>query len=1153
MSCRLVLFLIAILSFSALAETTIKIPLMQEPILKITSTDERVTYIDEAIDMPWRSQEHLSYLGVPHDQDYSLTVYDNSGKMSVWRIDAEQDIVLEFAPGESPKHFTYLPILMGGTVNVIDVETDEVIYTTKTQNDGSWQFEYTGDISDLPEYVLIDMVGGLAMGKPRDPTNKMMAYVQSSDLYAGSITTSIYTTASYMSIAEDKEHLIAEEFMEYYLLNNKMLTATGLKINSAPEKALYLREVGAAVGNQYLHPASEFTSPSFTEDGNSMWDAMSFMREEEQRDAFAYYFAQINGWGHAPEKRTINIQFLVVGDGNILIDGVPIKLTEIENGSGVFQSDVHIFDRYGIPLIEALPVDYASELKYWEGCVDEFADICAPSDDVGSVIVATFGSKTFKNENVYIYDRSGDHWLFSDDRVYFSPDTDSSVAKIELTYLSPGSETGAAHYLTLDQKSWFKILEKHTPSIDQENDISQYYLVGEWTTQDPRGQNLSKQIFKVTNKDKWVQLMGNNVPYQPGYIVGITPEDGGSPRRGFYASPDSSSTELVFYDELNFTANSLSLMRAASNTDICNEFKYTNDKNFGVITIDGSVSVRACAPSKQENEEIVTRQDLPFGRGLIKNRKTFNQSLTIEGVGSVVLQNSVGISPYAKGTIEGFITLGVKGEVVSHYIEDQDGDLLNIPWISIEKSDFTPDLSSLSGATSIEAGVGAQIRLNSKYGIGGNLGFQVKGVVKLINFSSLQDYQLCDTETPTIDVTAYAVGGMFFKNGSRTYEPKALRPLKDTTSYELPGLAYNPGVSVQDCLNPKVEISDVSNGIVYTVGNDQPTSATITLSNPSHIDAKFTFVKRSQNQGLVTMNKEAFVPAGESVSISIIGNPEIMKTAKPMEHKVIVEAYVEFGDGMGAYGRKSLGNVSIPVQINVKNAPNAFTFYDGANIRYQGNGRFLFLGGYKTNHYSSDLELKKVYATRFSEKLGTPVSPSEVEIALVNKDNQILATKTYSYFRYSDRIIQTEYFKLIMYMPSLGEFLELPSYQGKTNVNLWSRVPTSRQSYYSLIQECSCTNTNRATGEVSQEAFTEIFTQRTHDNQVVFKERHCGLIARAGGSMYVRHIKYNGVDYVGGAGGMLAGRTLIVSDESYNSDTRQACTNKQTVRNVANQ
>tara|TARA_B100000508_G_scaffold130224_1_gene117208 strand:+ start:43284 stop:46760 length:3477 start_codon:yes stop_codon:yes gene_type:complete len=1067
MSCRLVLFLIAILSFSAFAETTIKIPLMQDPILKITSTDESVTYIDEAIDMPWRSQEHLSYLGVPHDQDYSLTVYDNSGKMSVWRIDAEQDIVLEFAPGESPKHFTYLPILMGGTVNVIDVETDEVIYTTKTKNDGSWQFEYTGNIADLPEYVLIDMVGGLAMGKPRDPSNKMMAYVQSIDLYAGSITTSIFTTAAYMSISEDKHHLIHEEFIDYYHLNNSKLISFGFETNIPHEKAIYFRQAGVAVGNDYINSASEFIAPSFNEFNESMWDAMSNMSNKEQRDAFSGYFSTLNGWGRAEEKRTFRTTFTTIGEGSIKIDGNDVDLIDVSNGQGLYRSKEYVFDKENPPIINYEDNSYSS-FQHWNGCMETHNKSCTPINDSGGNITAVFSKKSKSVNSTLIRKEYLEDFLsITNERLSFAGNTEITTANAYLKQLSVATDLSTTYY-TFDNEKWFSVTSKNIPTEETEkSDISYYYADIVWTYENPKGQHYDEHTENKTNLDLWIQLMGEDEPYQGGYVIDIgelQPNDDGYIARGFVTNERSESTDLEFVKIKSiYPSETLSNLRLAT-PSLCADKRYTKTKASGKSSLDGSVSARVCDPILT-HEEV---KNVQYGVVSYKIHKLdVGGKLILNGTGGgeiVIPKKLVDASPFVRAemSLDNF-TLDSDFTI---FIETFTIGPINItpPIFSSRKNKFITDVASVSGTGYLSLGLTAGVGVDPVAYLSARIGLSATGKIKQMNIKDLDSWRACGQ----YDDIVIEFGGELFAEGALVlggdnHNIKLTAPSPYTKVTQITA-SENQEMSASECLNPSLNVTELQNSISYVKGSTElPTSAQLTIKNDSKFKAKVSlrFADKLRTSKLIHISDSTLdLGPGESRVIVVTGKPEMMETAKVGSHSTTIDIYSSFGKGFGPHAERYISSVSVGIQIQPVGSKNYQVVKLGYRpyVTYEKRGVFYFRGVNAGKGYPiTSSEIKRSSAKVFSDRIGRVVNPDEIELSLLDHHGNVLLTEAGRKFKVTGRH-ENRRFYLYAHMPEDG-----PLSDASLGISSPAGSAGGSKGHVSYIGDCSCTDAE--TGE----------------------------------------------------------------------------------------
>tara|TARA_Y100001956_G_scaffold67202_1_gene69066 strand:+ start:1315 stop:4761 length:3447 start_codon:yes stop_codon:yes gene_type:complete len=1005
MSCRLVLFLIAILSFSVLAETTIKIPLMLDPILKITSTDESVTYIDEAIDMPWRSQEHLSYLGVPHDQDYSLTVYDNSGKMSVWRIDAEQDIVLEFAPGESPKHFTYLPILMGGTVNVIDVETDEVIYTTKTQNDGSWQFEYTGNIADLPEYVLIDMVGGLAMGKPRDPSNKMMAYVQSSDLFTGSVTTSIFTTAAYMSIAEDKHHLIHEEFIDYYHKNTISLVKTTLETVVEPKRALYWRPSGVGVGNEYVNPASEFLNASLDEYGSTMWDTMSLMGDTEQRNALHYYFNQLDGWGLAEEKRTYRVKFKVFGEGSVLVNGVEVALKQ-ESPQDPFYSSQEIFlDLSKNPTIEAqdqLPYRFAS----WEGCFESDRRMCSPKARSGSVII-------LYTQNPYISDEAPKPMLVinepfilkSGGRLYFTQDTDVRLAESYLKTLYTN------YWYSLNGKDWFEIIEISNPDSNHTNvTIDEYYAtISGMQYTNPQDGYFGSKTYK-TNIDIWNEWMGDTYPYEKGVVIDVTPP-GSKEKFGFFTSENPLSNELSFgtyqVEEL-----SLSLSFRSADPVGCTTEKLSNPKK----TTSKNVGVKFCSPGITKLPIVERYTNTLLGKAITRTYSYqvstgFSMPSGVEANIQIPPLHFAYLTPYLKfgGT---FDLISLSGSAKLSY------STLESEYVPVEKT-FSAGISDFSGnfhmggaqhvAGYLEVGMGARVQFSPLLTGEANIG--IKGIAskKVQNLDNDSKYFACMQYADSyLEIRNDFIIEAGINAGPFSLSEVASWLIDDYRQY--PDEPKNPDISVNECLRATVSADIVGGVMEYTRYSDEAKPSVIKLENKSPFDAKVNIYPASQTHAKYLK----FVPSltmkpneVKEIPVSLITR-NIDNHLDNGIHTMKINVDAEFHKGFGTHAMQQADVTSLTLDVFPPLESDDFkkrVFTLSPSVQYLGYGQFKFTR-VKTNSSaiaSHNIDVQNYISHQYKNYYNRDVDPADIAIALINTDTgKVVATQIGETFNLSN-------------------------------------------------------------------------------------------------------------------------------------------------------
>ena len=178
-------------------------PPTDNPRVKIESLDKSTLFYDEQVVLPWSFIEHAGLYNMPRD-GHLLTIYGDAHYEQTYIIQAEQDYEVEIR-SSSNIHNTYLPFMMQSDVVIKDHRTDEIIYQTKTDSNGSWRFGYTKDYSNLPEFVLIEVRNGRAMGYPRKGDNRMVALVETQDLLVGSVTVSLYTTAAYLALEQHKD------------------------------------------------------------------------------------------------------------------------------------------------------------------------------------------------------------------------------------------------------------------------------------------------------------------------------------------------------------------------------------------------------------------------------------------------------------------------------------------------------------------------------------------------------------------------------------------------------------------------------------------------------------------------------------------------------------------------------------------------------------------------------------------------------------------------------------------------------------------------------------------------------------------------------------------------------------------------------------
>ena len=1044
----LILLLLAATSFTSLAFTKIHMPPTDNPRVKIESLDKSTLFYDEQVVLPWSFIEHAGLYNMPRD-GHLLTIYGDAHYEQTYIIQAEQDYEVEIR-SSSNIHNTYLPFMMQSDVVIKDHRTDEIIYQTKTDSNGSWRFGYTKDYSNLPEFVLIEVRNGRAMGYPRKGDNRMVALVETQDLLVGSVTVSLYTTAAYLALEQHKDQLLAEEFYELHEQNMMALTASGYQSPLPGGKALYLREPGMKASD-FVYPTSIFAEPVLP-NGYSLWEAFWLMEADEQKEALSYYFAKLNGWGSLPSSiRSSSLSFRVFGEGQILVDGQPIEMKPKIDEFSIYESNTLIVDRLSPPAI-TFEEKEGGAFEKWIGCSSEFGGSCKPAIDSGGVIYALFS-----DTNANLDDNSKGSFSDSmvdivENKLVFKPDVAVGIARIYL------NELDIERHYTMRGTDWYRITDINIPTEDDPDKdlLSSYYALVEELAPDSSQSSFTSTSGYVTNQQYWDEMTDKKLLYKPNVALEIEKEGVALDSRiAFISSEDPNSTELRFgtiVEQYSESPGAVSQQGFSLSDESCVKVAFGGSKEEGYNTNLGAVVVKVCGIRVVKIKEDTDTSW--WGAVKITSRHyDLGTKINIEGSSGFELSvtdllSGIYISPYLSGEAIGAIGFKMAGTGIVRTISVFGVLRPDLTQVNVRNGALSVIPSELKGEGGIEAGVGVFAALSKIVEVSSKIGAEGKAVVKRYDMDNLEQVAACARYNPLavdLSVSAKASADISILNVDAGVSAKLGEDLY-TDSIVVGG---DPD-ELKKCLSATLGISKPDQAAkYYKYANIEDISAVVTISNESDFDANVELIPISDGN-YFSIETALNIKNNNAVSVDFTPNKEYLRWKKEGEYHVSYDVYSTFGSGRGIHARKKVGVINLSVDVDHTDAEvgmkNDYTKPYGvsASIRYVGNGMAKVVqvgtpgrGGdseFTYNTYEAlSYWLNKVKS--FSYLGYNDVTLDDVELGVVYRDRVIKNIKIGDTFKLDDALTLSSYHKakVIIYSKSSGtDGLSLSNLNGGT-------------------------------------------------------------------------------------------------------------------------
>ena len=1059
----LILLLLIATSFTTLASTKIHIPPTDNPRIKIESLDKSTLFYDEQVILPWSFVEHAGLYSIPRD-GHLLTIYGDSNYEQTYIIQAEQDYDVDIR-SSSNTHNTHLPFMIQSDVVIKDHWNDEIIYQTKTDSNGNWRFGYTKDYSNLPEFVLIEVKNGRAMGYPRQGDNRMVALVETQDLLVGSVTVSLYTTAAYLALEQHKDQLIAEEFYELHEQNMMALTASGYHSSFPGGKALYLREPGMKA-NDFVYPTSIFADPVLP-DGHSLWEAFWLLNADEQKEALSYYFARLNGWGSLPSSiRSISLSFRMFGEGQIFIDGNPLEMKSKLDEFSIYESSTLIIDRLSPPVI-TFEEQEGFAFEKWLGCNSEFGDSCKPAVGSGGVIYAIF-SDTSANLDAPSKVSFSDNMVdIVGNKLVFKSDVAVGIARVYL------NELDIDRNYTMRGKDWYRITDINIPSEDDPDKdlLSSYYAFVEELTHASSQSSFTSTSGYVTNQQYWDEMTDKKLLYKPNVALEIKKEGAALESRiAFVSSEDPNSTELRFgtiVEQYSESPGTVYQQSFSLSDESCVEATFGGSKKegFAYSTNQGETAVKVCGirivKIKEDTDtswwgavEITSRHYDLGAKINIEGSSGFELSVTD-------LLSGIYISPYLSGKAIGAIGFKMAGTGIVRTISVLGVLRPDLTQVNVRNGALSVIPSEFKGEGAIEAGVGVFAALSKIVEVSAKVGAEGKAVAKRYDMDNLEQVAACARYNPfAVDLSVSA----------KVSADISVLNVGAGISTTLGEDFYNDSIVVggdpdelKKCLSATLGISKPDQAAkYYKYANIEDVSAVVTISNESEFDANVELVPIS-NGSYFSVETTLHVHNNNAVAVEFTPNKEYLRWKKEGEYHVSYDVYSTFGSGRGIHARKKVGVITLSVDVDHTDAEagmkNDYTKPYGisASIRYVGNGMAKVVqigtpgrGGdseFTYNTYEAlSYWLNKVKSISY---LGyRDVTLDDVELGVVYRDRVIKDIKVGDTFKLDNiaTLHNAHKAKVIIYSKSSGtEGLSLSNLNGGTvyGVNIRKKIALS--------------------------------------------------------------------------------------------------------------
>lgn len=560
----LLFLLLTLFTTPSIADVILVIPKIQSPTVKVTSEDGAIVYHNDTAPLfPWKAAS-VDWEQVP-DGNVVVEFNSTSGATSQTTLKRESlvNLVVYFKGEEPVTHFVSHPITMRSNIYLRDPATLNVLYQTISKNN-EWILEpYVLDHFN-GKYVLIDAAGGdvthSTLYTQRTEGQHTYALVEKASLYLGSTTISLSTHVAYLSLKDEMNSLLTDEFDELYQSNLRMLVAPGFPYKGPKDyEALYLRDQGVQVSaDDFSFRAEELVLKQYDDGNHSLLSALSTLDIEQQINIYAMRFSELYGWFGLDRTTLKSRQYAVdvIGKGKVISSYLTLTEAPHDSDAGTelyrsYRTSIGKREGNGFSLIASPDSGY--EFAEWIGCESVRDNWCYPNLEkqiiaifkpVGATVKATPDNLIVLSEFYATLDSDG-HLVL---RVF----GDSDVAADKIARLSDGVPVE-----TVDGQFY---MVSNTPEILSDDTIKVAVLPL------PDHQTMSKgyksQTSGITNETMWKQLTGGDVEYVPNIAIAVPERD-----VYFITSHNPDDTTLIYAREIVIDPLPSTSLAALANSD----------------------------------------------------------------------------------------------------------------------------------------------------------------------------------------------------------------------------------------------------------------------------------------------------------------------------------------------------------------------------------------------------------------------------------------------------------------------------------------------------------------------------------------------------------------------------------------------------------